>query len=107
MPELGGHVVLVGLLLTDRLGNDAWAAASRKPLDGESAEDAHARAGAAGVVRVLANCVLGEGDKPLMTIDEWNAFGAAYPLVSIQLFNHIQRMDGVSGAGVAELEKNS
>ncbi|WP_123296227.1 hypothetical protein [Comamonas sp. BIGb0124] len=107
VPELGGSVILIGLSLTDRLANDALSRLDQKPGDGETVEDAHARAGAAGVLRVLSKCVLGEGDQPLMNQSEWNAFGTKHPLVSIRLFNRIQRLDGVTAQGEAELEKNS
>lgn len=106
VPELGGEVLVRGLMLSERLANDALHRKESRPLAGETEEDAHARAGAIGVPRVLARCVLGAGDKPVMSENDWDAFGGDHPLIALRLFNVAIGLSGVGFLAESELEKN-
>jgi hypothetical protein len=79
--ELGGEVIVRGLLLRERLALFAGASEG-------AAEYKH-------VCEVLAVSVLAGDDKPVYTADEWEAFGARHLAAAISLFSHVQRLSGL------------
>ena len=103
MPALGGDVTVRELLLDEKLLNTSQQAADRKPLAGESDDDARTRAGISMVSRVLAWCVVQENGDPLMTRQEWREFGGAHLQEALEAFNAALRL---SGFDLAEVEKN-
>lgn len=105
--ELGGEVNVRGLMLADRLKNDALHRQDVKPIDDETEHEAHARAGANGVSRVLATCVLGASGKPLMAQADWERFGTDHPTTVLYLFNVVHQLSGIGTKAASELEKNS
>lgn len=89
VPELGGEIVVRGLLLRERLAlfDDANNGGERF---------GHLSA-------VLAACVIDAEDKPVYTIDEWERFGALHFEAALRLFGIAQRL---SGLDVEERKKN-
>lgn len=82
VPALGGEVVVRGMLLSERL---AFAEAT------SSAGDADGTVRFSNLARVLSWCVLDADNEPLMTRDEWEAFGSVHLDACVQLFNQVQR----------------
>jgi len=101
--SLGGEVIVRGMLLSERLASDNVHAASRNPREGETEDDAHARAGTAIVFRVLHTCVVDDSGKRLLSIEEWDAFGTAHQTDVFRLFNTAMRL---SGQDLGDVEKN-
>lgn len=84
VPELGGEVVVRGLLLKDRLA-----------LFQDSGS------GHANLARMLASTVRDADGLPVFTVDEWEVFGSAnFPAVA-KLFDVARRLSGLD-AEVAE-----
>lgn len=83
VPELGGEVVVRGMTLTERL---VVTATEGKVEQYE------------GIAFALSRCVLAEGDKPdeglvpLMTQDEWEAWGTDHVEAAIALFVVVKRL---------------
>lgn len=101
--SLGGEVIVRGMLLSERLASDGVHASARKPQEGESEGDAHARAGAAIIFRTLHTCVVDDSGGRLMTVQEWDAFGTAHQTDAFRLFNVAMRL---SGQDLGDVEKN-
>lgn len=91
---LGGDVILRGMLLSERLENDALNRQAREPLEGETEEQARARAGALVTPRLLHKCVVDERGQPLLSVHEWDVFGAGQPGELFRLFNIAMRLSG-------------
>jgi hypothetical protein len=102
-PPAGGDVLVRGLLMTQRLANDRLHQADRVPLEDETDMQAHARAGARIVTRVLAQAVVEEGGQPLFTEEEWDRFGATHRADVFRIFNVAMRL---SGHDLEVIEKN-
>ena len=102
-PPAGGDVLVRGLLMTQRLANDRLQVADRIPLDGETDAQAHARAGARIVTRVLAQAVVEEGGQPLFGEDAWDRYGATHRADVFRVFNVAMRL---SGHDLEVIEKN-
>lgn len=85
--ELGGEVIVRGLLLSERLE----IAAGR----GESRFD--------GVPKLLALTVVDADQVPIFSVQEWEAFGARHFEAAWKLFTVSQR---ISGMGGGDAEKN-
>ena len=85
VPELGGEVVVRGLRLSERLSITA-------------AGDDFERFG--NVSRVLAWCVLDAEGEPLMSREEWEAFGASHVDSCIRLFGIARRLSLLDQATV-------
>lgn len=87
--ELGGEVVVRGLLLRERLAlfDDALAGAQKY---------GHISA-------VLAACVVDAEGEPVYTVEQWEQFGAAHFEAALALFKVAQRL---SGLDVEERKKN-
>lgn len=104
VPSLGGSVIVRGMLLSERLANDGSNVAARKPLDGETQDQARVRAGSLVIPRVLEVCVVDGDGKRLFSLAEWDAFGSANRDEAYVLFNTAMRL---SGQDMGDVEKNS
>lgn len=82
--QLGGTVVLLEMDLATRLLMDSMARDEPDP----------ARKGYSPLATVLAACVVGEGDAPVMTAAEWGAFGARHRDVAIDVANRVYALSG-------------
>jgi hypothetical protein len=91
VPELGGEVVVRGLLLKDRL------ALFR---DGSETRDYEF------VANVLAVTVLDNEGEPLFTSDEWNEFGAVHIKAAMDLFGVASELSGLRATVEGDPEKN-
>lgn len=89
VPDLGGGVIVRGLLLRERLAlfDDAR---------GEGARFGH-------LCAVLAACVVDADGKQVWSADQWEEFGAAHFEAALGLFKIAQRL---SGLDVEERKKN-
>jgi hypothetical protein len=109
VPALGGDVIVTEMTLTDRLDFDqvlrgdfkAEAEPGEPPSSPAEATPKAARSPRrsvhAMVPQLLACTVLGDGDEPLLSVDEWQAFGARNRSVAIQLANVAFRLNGFDG----------
>lgn len=79
IPELGGHVLVRGLLLRDRI-------TLATQVD----------AGFARVARMLHLCVLRDDGKPIYTEEEWERFGAIHFDIAVDLWTKAQALSGLS-----------
>lgn len=86
VPELGGEVVVRGLLLKDRL-----------------ALFADADAGQAQVSKLLAATVVDADNEPVYTAAQWEEFGAAHFAASLRLFDVSRKLSGLDAEAA---EKN-
>jgi len=101
--DLGGNVIVRGLLLTERLRHDNLNEQGKVPRDGETEQEARARAGAAVLPRTLHCCVIDAEGNPLLTAIEWDEFGGMNGTEAFRLFNIAMRL---SGQRVEDVEKN-
>jgi hypothetical protein len=109
VPALRGDVIVTEMTLTDRLDLDqvlrgdfkAEAEPGDPPSSPSGATPSAARSPRrsvhAMVPQLLARTVLGEGDEPLLSVDEWQTFGARNRSVAIQLANVAFRLNGFDG----------
>lgn len=102
-PPAGGDVLVRGMLMTRRLANDRIHAAERLPLEGESELQAHGRAGARIVTRILAQTVVDPDGEPLFTEEEWDRYGVLHRNDVFRIFNVAMRL---SGHALEIIEKN-
>lgn len=86
VPALGGDVVVVELSLQARLDFE------RVLRDHRGVADVHAM-----VPHLLAATVRIDGDEPLYSVEQWQAFGARHSAVAIELFNAAMRLSGFNG----------
>lgn len=103
VPSLGGDVRVRAMLLNERLVHDNLVVMARKPLEGETDDDARARAGSMVVAQLLHVCVVDDGGNRLLTPAEWNAVGASARDDVYKLFNVARRL---CGKDQADVEKN-
>ena len=89
VPALGGDVTVRGLLLRDRLALFAG-------LRDDGTTYSH-------MARLLALCVVGDDDQPLLNEQEWEIFGSADFETALQLFAVVRRLAGLDAEVV---EKN-
>lgn len=82
VPELGGEIVVRGLLLRERL----------VLFDDARGEDA-ARFGH--LTQVLACCVVDAAGERIYSVDEWEQFGAVHFEAALRLFNVALRLSGL------------
>jgi hypothetical protein len=92
--ELGGDVIVRGMLLSERLENDALNQKAREPLEGETEDQARARAGSLVTPRLLHKCVVDDAGNPLMSVREWDVCGAAHSDTFFRLFHVALRLSG-------------
>jgi hypothetical protein len=91
---LGGDVLVRGLLMTQRLANDRLHVAARKPRDGETDEEAQARAGSQMVTRMLHQSIVDPDGKPLCSEAEWDRLGSQNRYEVFRLFNIAMQLSG-------------
>lgn len=80
IPELGGEVVVRGLLLSERLALFAEA------RDGERFSH---------ISRLLACAVIDAEGKPVFTAEEWEQFGSANFEAALRIFEIARRLSGL------------
>jgi hypothetical protein len=80
VPELGGEVVVCGLLLRDRIA-----------LFTQADEHNHAH-----LSKLLASTVTDAAGEQVYTVDEWERFGALHFDACIRLFNVARRLSGLN-----------
>jgi hypothetical protein len=114
VPEIGGEVIVRGLLLTERLalfvdhlpakaGSAPPAAAEgAQPIATEAAPAEATLVDAAAdpqrfihIPRLLALCVLASDQLPLWSVQQWEEFGAQHFEASLRLFHVAQRLSGL------------
>lgn len=78
VPEIGGEVIVRGLMLSDRLEL------------GVKFRDAGFRQ----MPEMLARCVVAADQQPVYTADEWEAFGALHFDTVLKLADLAQRLSG-------------
>ena len=88
VPELGGEVIVRGLLLKDRL--------AIADISGTNQDFSR-------VSKVLTATVVDPDDKPLLTQDEWEEFGAQHFSAAMRVFEVALEL---SGFKAEVLEKN-
>ena len=81
VPELGGEVVVRGLLLSERLALFADAQA-------DGGRFSH-------IARLLACVVIDAEGKPVFTADEWEQFGASNFEAVLRVFEIARRLSGL------------
>jgi hypothetical protein len=91
VPELGGEVIVRGLLLKDRL------ALFR---DGTETRDYEF------VAQVLAVTVVDAEGEPVFTVDEWNEFGAVHVKPAMDLFLVASELSGLRATVEGDPAKN-
>lgn len=92
--ELGGDVIVRGLLLSKRMELDEINDKAKEPLEGETDEQARTRAGKLVVPRTLHACVVDDEGHPLLSMDQWDIFGGAHRATTFRLFEIALRMCG-------------
>lgn len=85
VPELGGEVIVTGLPLSKRL--ELYAGQRRGDWTNAA--------------RLLEACVLDPDGVPLLTLAEWEAFGAQHFDASIRLIGVAQRLSGLDAEDAA------
>jgi hypothetical protein len=90
--ELGGDVIVRGLLLSERL---------QLALE-VSSGTSHTKS----VPVMLSMCVLDADRQPLMTIDQWEAFGVKYQTVCLDLWNKAQTLSKLDSESQKEVAGN-
>lgn len=93
-PELGGDVVVRGLLLSERMELDEINEKAKAPLEGETDEQARTRAGKLVVPRTLHACVVDDEGQPVLSVDQWDIFGGAHRGTTFRLFEIALHMCG-------------
>lgn len=99
----GDTVIVRGMVLSQKLAVDAGMTMERAPLAGESDVDARLRAGSVQLPRVLHQCVVDPSGVPLMSLAEWDIFGATHQGDAFTLFGVAMRL---SGQTADDVEKN-
>jgi hypothetical protein len=92
--ELGGDVIVRGLLLSERMHLDDINEKAKVPLEGETDEQARSRAGKLVVPRMLHACVVDDERMPIFTLDQWDVFGGTHRATVFRLFDIALRMSG-------------
>lgn len=85
--EFGDEVIVQALSLRGHL---EYAKVARSDPDGAMS-------------RLLSQTVLASDLKPLYTVEQWEAWGARHPLAALTLYQHAQRISGLTGEAA---EKN-
>lgn len=92
--ELGGEVIVQGLLLSQRLQMAAARQRLSVPRAGETDEEARERAAGDVICETLARCVLANDGEPLWSAAQWQVFGSTHVGAALALFNAAQRLNG-------------
>lgn len=94
VPELGGDVVVRGLLLSERMQIDDINEKAKVPQEGETDEDARIRAGKLVVPRMLSATVVDDEGQPLFSLEQWDVFGGKHRATTFRLFDIALRLSG-------------
>lgn len=94
VPELGGDVIVRGLLLSKRMELDEINDKAKVPLEGETDEEARTRAGKLVVPRMLHACVVDDEGHSIMSLEQWDVFGGKHRATIFRLFDIALRMCG-------------
>lgn len=78
VPELGGEVIVRGLLLSERLDLVL-----------------HEDEGIARIPRMLSTCVIDADHKAIFTADEWETYGARHAASALKLWEVAKRLSGM------------
>jgi hypothetical protein len=92
--ELGGDVIVRGMLLSDRMEQQALAAAMADARDGETKDQALHRTGREIVFFTLSRCVVLEDDLPMWTAAEWDRFGGKHTTAALSLYRKARQLCG-------------
>jgi hypothetical protein len=95
--ELGGDVIVRGLLLSERWRLMDVTEKAQAVCPGESEEQAQTRAGREIVFSTLAVCVVLADGLPLWKPADWDAFGSKHPKVVLDLYKLSNRLAGLDG----------
>lgn len=100
--ELGGDVIVRGMLLSESMALAGLSADLAEIKPGESTEQAQRRAGREIVFFTLASCVVLADGLPFWTAAEWDAFGSKHPAVVLDLYKKSRRLGGHDDADNAK-----
>lgn len=78
VPELGGEIIVRGLLLSDRVRILTKAGSGGQPIS-----------------EVLAASVIDAKEEPIFDVEEWEAFGASNFNVTLSLFQKAKELSGL------------
>ena len=78
MPELGGEVIVRGLMLSERV----------RILNAASQ-------GALSISELLSCTVIDAESEPIFSVDEWEAFGATHFVPAMHLFKKAKQLSGL------------
>jgi hypothetical protein len=99
---LGGDVLVRGRTLAHALRLANLRARAVLPQDGETEDDAQARAGAEIGAATLALQVLDGDEQPLMPADKWGIWGASHGNDFERLYAACERVSGADEEAVAK-----
>jgi len=102
VPELGGAVLVRGMMLSDRLQFSDWRATVAKAAAGETDEQAHARTGSLVVARLLSVCVVDADGAPIFTMAQWEQFGAQHAGRCLALFDIAWKSSGFDEVAIVK-----
>lgn len=91
---LGGDVIVRGMLHSERMATDELNIKAAVPLEGETEEEARARAGRLVVPRTLHVCVVDDEGQSVLTEREWDTIGATHQSLVFNLFFIALRLSG-------------
>ena len=92
--ELEGEVIVRSLMLDEHLALAAQRSQLSKPLEGETDQQAQARAGAVMVPRTLAAACINPDGSAFWDVEQWRVFGARHPVSALKLFGVAMRLSG-------------
>jgi hypothetical protein len=78
VPELGGEIIVRGLMLSDRVRILSLSARGAMPIS-----------------ELLASAVVDAENEPVFTADEWEAFGAQHFVATLKLFKKAKELSGL------------
>lgn len=91
---LGGDVLVRGMDMPQLLRFMSQRRELEALLEGETPDQAQARVGSEQVAQVLSWCVVLDDGKPVYSVAQWRAFGAAHPVEALEMFNAAMRLSG-------------
>lgn len=94
VPELGGAVIVRGMLLSERMAFSTWRTKAATPAPGETKESAEERVGPQTFARMLSVAVVDADQQPVFDASQWERFGANHGARAMELFNAAFRLSG-------------
>lgn len=101
-PALGGDVVVVGLMLSQRIAMVGLRNALGRPQPGEPPEMAASRVGGRLLAETLARCVHLADGTPVYTAEQWEVWGSQNTLAAMDLFTVCERLNGMAEGAIAK-----